>query len=316
MHSDTGNIASRPESFDKHRCLPDLIHDPCRILLGDATHYNVDHHFSIEGIGGVRFKVKELEGGSHTGGTKMKYIGLATSMLMAGFILVVPLLNATSGDPKIKTTPMVQAMKPQDAAVKPPLFRPPRVGRPKTRLVGGGSRGIAAMIKLSALAPEQDGLTVQEQPSLFWYLSQKTTDTIELIVSVDRAKQPMLVTCLRPPSQPGIQRVRLTDYNIRLETGVTYRWFIALIPDLEHRSKELIAGGGVERISLSDSMRNQLDRTEAEHRPHLYAEAGLWYDALASLSDLIEATPANLGLRQQRAALLQQVGSEVGSEGV
>ena len=40
----------------------------------------------------------------------------------------------------------------------------------------------------------------------------------------------------------------------------------------------------------------------------LYAEAGLWYDALSSLSDLIEATPDNPGLRQQRAALLKQVG--------
>ncbi len=229
----------------------------------------------------------------------MKYIGLATSMLTAGFILVAPLLSVTSGDTHNKTT--VQA-------AKPPLFKPPRVGRPKTRLVGGGSRGTTPMIKLFALTPEQAGLTAQEQPSLFWYLSQKTPYTIELVVSVDRAKQPLLLTRLRPPAQPGIQRVRLTDYDIRLKPGMTYRWFVALIPDLERRSKDLIAGGGVERIPLADAIRTQLDQTEAQRVPHLYAEAGLWYDALGALSDLIEATPADAGLRQQRAALLQQVG--------
>jgi hypothetical protein len=41
--------------------------------------------------------------------------------------------------------------------------------------------------------------------------------------------------------------------------------------------------------------------------PHLYAEAGLWYDALAATSDLIDAAPHDVGLRQRRAALLEQV---------
>ncbi|WP_179137096.1 DUF928 domain-containing protein [Candidatus Entotheonella palauensis] len=83
---------------------------------------------------------------------------------------------------------------------------------------------------------------------------------------------------------------------------------MALITDPERRSKDIIAGGGVERIPLSDAIRSQLGQAQAEHVPHLYAEAGLWYDALATISDLIDATPADAGLRQQRAALLEQVG--------
>uniref|UniRef100_UPI001177E5B7 DUF928 domain-containing protein n=1 Tax=Candidatus Entotheonella palauensis TaxID=93172 RepID=UPI001177E5B7 len=225
-------------------------------------------------------------------------------------VFVMPLFSVTAGEPQIKTTPVhtVQAANRQGETKKIPLFKPPKVDRPRTRLVGGGSRGTGSIIELSALTPEQSGLTVQEQPSLFWYLSEKTTYPLELIVSVDRAKQPMLVTRLRPPSQPGIQRVRLTDYDVSLKPGVTYRWFVALIPDLERRSKDIIAGGGVERIPLPDAIRSRLGRTEAERMPHLYAEAGLWYDALATISDLIEAAPADLGLRQQRAALLEQVG--------
>lgn len=243
----------------------------------------------------------------------MKDMGLATSILAAGLILGVPLLSITSGDPQVKTPPPVnaeQTTKPHVEARQLPLFKPPQVGRPKTRLVGGGSRGTESLIELFALTPEQAGLTLQEQPTLFWYLSEKTTYPLELIVSVDRAEQPLLVTRLRPPAQPGIQRIRLTDYDVHLEPGVAYRWFVALIPDLEHRSKDIVAGGGVERIPLPEAIRTQLDQTEAERVPHLYAEAGLWYDALAALSNLIDATPADVGLRQQRAALLKQVGLE------
>jgi hypothetical protein len=39
-----------------------------------------------------------------------------------------------------------------------------------------------------------------------------------------------------------------------------------------------------------------------------YAEQGLWYDAFASISDLIVAAPDNQILRNQRASLLQQIG--------
>jgi hypothetical protein len=40
------------------------------------------------------------------------------------------------------------------------------------------------------------------------------------------------------------------------------------------------------------------------------AEAGIWYDALDSLSLQIEAAPENENLRAQRAALFDQVGLE------
>ncbi|WP_179137095.1 DUF928 domain-containing protein [Candidatus Entotheonella palauensis] len=146
---------------------------------------------------------------------------------------MMPLPSVTSGDPTIKTpVHTAEAANRPVKARKLLLFKPPRVGRPKTRLVGGGTRGTASIVELSALTPEQSGLTVQEQPSLFWYLSKTTTDPIELIVSVDRAEQPMLVTRLRPPSQPGIQRVRLT----RLQYQPQARGDVSVVRGTYHRS--------------------------------------------------------------------------------
>jgi len=42
--------------------------------------------------------------------------------------------------------------------------------------------------------------------------------------------------------------------------------------------------------------------------PMIYAEAGLWYDAIDALSRLIELHPDDAELHAQRAALLDQVG--------
>ena len=49
---------------------------------------------------------------------------------------------------------------------------------------------------------------------------------------------------------------------------------------------------------------------EAGHRAlmRLYAESGLWYDVIDTLSAEIGSAPANRELREQRASLLEQVG--------
>ena len=42
----------------------------------------------------------------------------------------------------------------------------------------------------------------------------------------------------------------------------------------------------------------------------LYAENGIWYDALQSISDQIDKSPKDTSLRQERADLLKQVGMD------
>jgi hypothetical protein len=48
--------------------------------------------------------------------------------------------------------------------------------------------------------------------------------------------------------------------------------------------------------------------TGAVATTNAYAEEGLWYDALETISKGIAAAPDNIELRRQRAALLEQVG--------
>src|SRR4030042_2532768 len=76
--------------------------------------------------------------------------------------------------------------------VSPPIYQPPLRGAPGGR-VGGGTRGIGEeLIALFALAPNHVALTVQEQPTLYWYLSKPATHAIALTIIVEKDTHPVL----------------------------------------------------------------------------------------------------------------------------
>lgn len=187
-------------------------------------------------------------------------------------------------------------------------YNPPLRGNPAGR-VGGGTRGGTPdrSVVLSVLTPDHVGLTTKEQPTLYWYTSQLTKHIVELTVIENKASKPIVETNINPPAQAGIQRVRLADYNVRLKTGTQYRWYIAMVPDPKNRSKDILAGGFIERIDASESLRTRLTQAGASQSATVYAEEGIWYDALSALSDSIDATPSDANLRTQRASLLEQV---------
>lgn len=163
-------------------------------------------------------------------------------------------------------------------------------------------------LQLFTLVPDHTGLTTYEQPSLYWYLSMPTICPVELTVSNDQAIMPLLETRLDAPAKDGVQQIRLADYGVRLELDVPYRWFVTLIVNEMEPSQNPVAGGIIERIGLSDSLRRQLAQASKREAPLLYAQAGVWYDALTTLSQLIEGAPYDAGLQQRRAALLAEVG--------
>ena len=199
------------------------------------------------------------------------------------------------------------------ADAKVPVYKLPTRGAPGGR-VGGGTRGDKNVFVLSVLAPDHSGLTTSEQPSLYWFISNSTSLPIELTVIDSKGIKPLLETKLPAPAKAGIQRVRLADYNIRLAPGVAYRWFVAVVPEADRRSKDILAGGAIERIEASEELKAKLANSKTNDTPFVYAEAGLWYDALRSISDLIEAEPQNQELKNQRVALLSQIGLKTSGE--
>lgn len=242
----------------------------------------------------------------------MKHVRMIVALGVAGLVVALTFSGVAGEAPKAPAPGGEVRSGSASSATQLLVYKPPRVGAPVGR-VGGGTRGHGDPLPVVlALAPDHTGLTTQEQPALYWYISAPTTHAIELTVIEEQAIRPLVETRLPSPAQAGVQRVRLAEYGIRLKPEVQYRWFLALIPDADNRSQDVVAGGIVQRIEPPAALPARLAQAGEVQAPFIYAEAGIWYDALAALSEQIAATPADTRLRQQRAALLKQVGlSEV-----
>ena len=230
------------------------------------------------------------------------------AIIALGGLVLLPVASAISQEQKTGDK------KPPATGTVTPVYTPPIRGAPRGR-VGGGTRGTGREVfVLSVLAPDHSGLTVSEQPSLYWYISAPTSLPVELTVMDPGLTQPLLEVRLTAPIEAGIHRLRLSDHGVRLAHGVAYRWYVAVVPDAGRRSRDILAGGAIERINPSSEVAVRLGQARREDLPAIYAEAGLWYDALATMSDLIESAPDDTELRRQRAALLSQVGVPLAAE--
>ena len=195
------------------------------------------------------------------------------------------------------------------ASSSTPVYKPPLRGAPGGR-VGGGTRGTAGrdLFVLSVLAPDHKALTATEQPSLYWYISGDTSLPVEIAVSDPNATEPLLEKTIPGPVTRGVHQINLADYGVKLAPNVAYRWSVTVVPDANRRSRDILSSGIVERVAPPSELTVKVTSARKEQLPAIYAEAGLWYDALAAMSALVAGAPTDASLRQQRAALLAQVG--------
>jgi hypothetical protein len=183
-----------------------------------------------------------------------------------------------------------------------------------TRISGGTRSGSEAggvkLPSLEVLAPNHVALTSQPQPTLFWYQSAAAKVGFQITLIEPQQAKPALKLDVDNAGNGGIRALSLARQNVTLKPNVTYRWSIALVPDKENRSKDVIASGVIKRIEPPAGLEGKLTSAgEAPaERAGIYAEAGLWYDALQAISTAIAAEPQNADLHQRRASLLKQVG--------
>jgi len=151
------------------------------------------------------------------------------------------------------------------------------------------------------LAPNHIGLTSQEQPVLYWYLSQSAQHPMDVMIAEEGHLDLLLDIRLLPPLQAGIHELRLEDYGISLVPEVPYRWTVRVMDP--QASATITASGAIQRINAPAG-----STTALLNSPEEYAQQGQWYDAITALQTLIQAKPGNTDLLAQQAALLEQVG--------
>jgi hypothetical protein len=183
-----------------------------------------------------------------------------------------------------------------DAAAEP-LYKPPLRGAPAGG-IGGATRGEKG---LQLLVPNHPAQTISDQPNLYWYVSKPMIAPVKLTISKEDEEQLLVEKELHGVGKVGINVIRLTDYGIRLHRDVKYyEWCI--ITDTDEYC------GTISIVAKPPKLKAKLKAAGIGKAHYVYAEEGLWYDALRAISEMIDASPDNKALRRDRAVLLEQAG--------
>jgi hypothetical protein len=187
-------------------------------------------------------------------------------------------------------------------------YRPPVRGAPASR-VGGGSRGVGDItLELSVLAPDHTGLTTKSQPTLYWFISKPANARLDVTVINDEDIDPILEKVVGTPKSAGIQKLDLATAGTTLKPGIEYRWFVSVTPDEGQRSNDVVASGTIQYTAPDADLKSRIAKSDERTLASIYAENGVWYDAIDSISRAIQHNPGDANLRARRAALLEQVG--------
>jgi len=186
-------------------------------------------------------------------------------------------------------------------------YKPP-AGDLKPRRVAGNMRGaVQSLPSVLVLTPDHLALTVSEQPTLLWFLSAPTRAPVEIALVDPRQSAPVLERTVSG-ERAGIQAFRLDEGSVRLERGIAYQWSVALVVDAAQRSRDVVTAGAVMRVEPSPAARDALAAGDAGRRAAVLAAEGIWYDALAALSNALAQHPGDSRLRGGRIAMLEQAG--------
>lgn len=196
-------------------------------------------------------------------------------------------------------------------------YVPPNRGLPGRR-EGGGTRGCwsntavpTTANRLTALVPAQNfGYTLDEYPSFFVYVppfyGQKAVGA-EFILVDDQDNEIYRATYVTA-NISGVISLSLPDQaNLPpLDVGKDYNWSFSLICDFDDPSGNLVVDSWIQRIEPTPELASALQTATPMELPNLYAQSGIWYNAIASLNDLATLNSRTTLARWQ--SLLNSVG--------
>jgi hypothetical protein len=157
------------------------------------------------------------------------------------------------------------------------------------------------MPTIDTLAPDgHAGQTTSAAPTLYFYVSRRVDYPTRLTISAPRRPTPIIEMNIPPPKTAGIYTIRLADHGVRLEPGIVYTWSISIILNPDAPSRDIVASASLERVPLDPNLDAAMRATPAPRRAALFADAGLWYDAVAAA--------ANLDQHAELVALMSGVG--------
>ncbi|MEG4172515.1 MULTISPECIES: DUF928 domain-containing protein [unclassified Microcoleus] len=195
-----------------------------------------------------------------------------------------------------------------------PRFIQPREDiddRPPTQLrrpVRGGCASISQLGLTTLMPKNKIGRTVSDYPTFFFYLPQTEAQSAEFILQ-DPSGNQIYKQDVTISNLSGVIGVSIpADKNVPpLEVGKSYTWNLTVICDAQDRSSDQIESGTVRRVELSADIRSQLEQADPRQKTVIYAENGIWQDALSTLAAARRANPNDAELTADWESLLDSV---------
>jgi hypothetical protein len=160
-----------------------------------------------------------------------------------------------------------------------------------------------------ALMPTTNlGYTTSAYPTLSWYIPTTAVQSAEFILQ-DATYKEVYRTTLALKQTGGVGTFTLTDQaGLKpLEVGKQYHWYFSLICDPDEPSANVSVEGWIQRVEPSAELTRNLQKASPEEQPSIYAEAGIWYDAVSLLFKLRQERPQDPALIQDWSDLLSAV---------
>ncbi len=183
---------------------------------------------------------------------------------------------------------------------------PPSRGLPGRR-EGAGTRDVCVRqdaqgrknpngspLSVLALTPgSNEGFTLSEHPSFFFYLPQSNARSIQFTLTDEDDKE-VFRTTYEITGESGIVSIRLPSDSAMapLKTNKLYKWKLDLICDPSDPTATIRRFGWIERKEDA-ALRAKLAQATPDQYPQIYAEAGIWFDMLESLYRMRREKPDN-----------------------
>lgn len=186
---------------------------------------------------------------------------------------------------------------------------PPKPSAPKgTRpwISRGGSCDGNAAGKLTPLVPlSHVGQTSSQRPTFVWFVPDRTPHPLQFRLLKSNGK---FLYRTEMQSQPGMMQFSLPQNQPELATGQVYRWQVVLVCDPQVPLSNVVVAAKIEVVKPAASLQTQLAAAPTpQQQSDLYAEAGLWYDAITAALKVSETA-------QNQSAVLDLLDSLASSE--
>lgn len=215
-------------------------------------------------------------------------------------------------------------------------FIPP-ADKSTRRSQGSGSRGCEESLPVdlvTLLIPSKNyiGQTVSGRPTFFWHLSKPVSVPMKFTLMEPGVPEPLYVKQIDSP-KVGTIEIELPKDRPELVSGRTYGWSVTLECNPRRPSANPYFYSWIERVPVTPALEQQLaaatsflsstrqipptGNTSVEpdaspemlrQRALIYAQAGLWYNALADISTAAKANRNNSSVKEDFLDILNQVG--------